>query len=73
MEPKANFSCYKVPHPLRPEMFVRIGLEDTANINFETQSQTARLMVANACKNLKTQFQELLDAWNPPSPQPAAQ
>jgi DNA-directed RNA polymerase subunit L len=73
MEPKATYAGDKVPHPLRPEMFVRIGLEDTANINFETQSQTARLMIANACKNLKTQFQELLDAWNPPSLQPATQ
>ena len=76
MEPKSTYAGYKVPHPLRPEMFIRIGLEDTANINFETQSQTARLMVANACKNLKTQFQELLDGWNPAPqqlPPPAAQ
>lgn len=70
MEPKASYVGYKVPHPLRPEMFVRLGLEDSANISTEVQSQTARLLVANACRNLKATFQQLLDAW---APKPAAQ
>ena len=65
LEPKANYVGYKVPHPLRPEMFVRLGMEGAVNISAEVQSQTARLLVANACKNLKNTFQQLLDAWVP--------
>jgi DNA-directed RNA polymerase subunit L/DNA-directed RNA polymerase alpha subunit len=60
-EPKATYVGYKVPHPLRPEMFVRVGVtvDDT-----ETQKQSVRLIIATACRKLKEQFRQLQGQWS---------
>jgi DNA-directed RNA polymerase subunit L/DNA-directed RNA polymerase alpha subunit len=60
-EPRISYAAYKVPHPLRPEMFVRIGMEGIDSI--ETQKQTARLVIASVCRHLKSMFQELRGKW----------
>lgn len=66
-EPKISYVGYKVPHPLRPEMFVRVG---TAIEDAETQKQSVRLVVAMGCRKLKEEFRHFQSTWNslfPPS------
>jgi len=60
-EPRITYAAYKVPHPLRPEMFVRIGMsvEDP-----DLRVQTARLVLANVCRALKNDFRTLEGSWN---------
>ena len=60
--PKVNYVGYKVPHPLRPEMFVRIALEDTIT-DPEIQKNMARLAIANACKYLIETFRSMQSSW----------
>lgn len=61
VEPKVTYAGYKVPHPLRPEMFVRIGM----NIGDpELRVQTARLVLANVCRFLRNEFRGLETSWN---------
>lgn len=57
--PTIQYAGYKVPHPLRHEMFVRIGVEGDK----ETQAQTARLAVASVCRHLKEYLQALGKSW----------
>jgi DNA-directed RNA polymerase subunit L len=54
--PKITFAGYSVPHPLRDEMVLRIGVEDG-------EEATARLAVANAAKGCVELFQQLRNAW----------
>lgn len=54
--PKITFAGYKVPHPLRDEMLVRIGVEDG-------QEATARLALAMACRGCVNIFDEMLTSW----------
>jgi DNA-directed RNA polymerase subunit L len=60
-EPKVTYVGYKVPHPLRPEMFLRVGtaVEDT-----ETQKQSVRLVAAMACRKLKEEFRHFQSLWS---------
>ena len=60
-EPKITYVGYKVPHPLRPEMFVRVG---TTGLDADTQKQSARLVLAMGCRTLKDNFRQLQGAWN---------
>ena len=60
--PKVNYVGYKVPHPLRPEMFVRIALQDDIT-DPEIQKNMARLAVANACKYLIETFRSMQSSW----------
>ena len=55
-----TYAGYKVPHPLRPEMFVRIGVEDA---DADTQKRTALLAVATVCRKLKEEFRALQASW----------
>jgi DNA-directed RNA polymerase subunit L/DNA-directed RNA polymerase alpha subunit len=57
-----TYAGYKVPHPLRPEMFVRIGTGDDA-ADTETQKRTALLAVATVCRKLKEEFRALQASW----------
>ena len=57
-----TYAGYKVPHPSRPEMFVRVGIKD--GLDEDMQKQTARRAVAEACKALKAQFKELAATWS---------
>ena len=55
-EPKITYAGYKVPHPLRDEMVLRIGVEDG-------EEATARLAFAAAAKGCVEMFQQLRNAW----------
>jgi DNA-directed RNA polymerase subunit L/DNA-directed RNA polymerase alpha subunit len=54
--PKVTFAGYKVPHPLRDEMILRIGVEDG-------KEETARLAFAEAAKGCVEMFQQMRNAW----------
>lgn len=61
-EPIITYVGYKVPHPLRPEMFIRVGISKDVT-DPEIQKQSARLVVASACRKMKTEFRALGAAW----------
>lgn len=54
--PKITYAGYCVPHPLRDEMVLRIGVEDG-------EEATARLAFAEAAKGCVDMFQKLRAAW----------
>jgi DNA-directed RNA polymerase subunit L/DNA-directed RNA polymerase alpha subunit len=54
--PKITFAGYCVPHPLRDEMVLRIGVEDG-------EEATARLALASAAKGCVEMFQKLRASW----------
>lgn len=54
--PKVTFAGYCVPHPLRDEMVLRIGVEDG-------EEATARLALATAAKGCVEMFQKLRASW----------
>jgi len=60
-EPRITYVGYKVPHPLKPEMFVRIGL--SADEDVEGQKNRARNAIATAARALKEQFRGLQSEW----------
>jgi DNA-directed RNA polymerase subunit L len=55
-EPKVTYAGYKVPHPLRDEMVLRIGVEDG-------EEATARLAFAKAAAGCVAMFQKMRNAW----------
>lgn len=57
-----TYAAYKVPHPLRPEMFVRVGVKE--GMDTDVQKQAARQAVAEACKELMKLFRVLTLAWD---------
>jgi DNA-directed RNA polymerase subunit L/DNA-directed RNA polymerase alpha subunit len=57
-----TYAGYKVPHPLRPEMFVRVGIKEGSDK--DVQQQSARQAVAEACRELKKMFEALTLAWD---------
>jgi len=54
--PRIMFAGYKIPHPLKDEMLLRIGVEDSNEL-------TARAALAAAAKGCKAMFQEWLRLW----------
>lgn len=54
--PKITYAGYSVPHPLRDEMVLRIGVEDG-------EEATARQALAEAAKGCVDMFQKLRTAW----------
>ena len=54
--PRLTFAGYKIPHPLKDEMLLRIGVEDGNEL-------TARTAIAEAAKGCKAMFQGWLNAW----------
>jgi DNA-directed RNA polymerase subunit L/DNA-directed RNA polymerase alpha subunit len=56
VNPKITFAGYSVPHPLRDEMVLRIGVEDG-------EEATARLALAKAAEGCVGMFQEMRRAW----------
>jgi DNA-directed RNA polymerase subunit L/DNA-directed RNA polymerase alpha subunit len=56
INPKITYAGYSVPHPLRDEMVLRIGVEDG-------EEATARLALAEAAKGCVDMFQKLRAAW----------
>lgn len=55
--PKITYAGYSVPHPLRDEMVLRIGVQDG-------QESTARLAVATAARDCATMFQQMSRQWS---------
>ena len=51
-----TFVGYKVPHPLRDEMLLRVGVADG-------QETTARVMVAKAAKGCADMFRQWRENW----------
>lgn len=64
-EPKITFAGYKVPHPLRDEMVLRIGVADG-------NQATARLALAKACRGCVEIFRGLRASWEAVTAQPAS-
>jgi DNA-directed RNA polymerase subunit L/DNA-directed RNA polymerase alpha subunit len=54
--PKITYAGYSVPHPLRDEMLLRIGVEDG-------EEATARMAIAEAAKGCVEMFQKLRTSW----------
>jgi DNA-directed RNA polymerase subunit L len=54
--PSISFAGYKIPHPLKDEMLLRIGVEDSNEV-------TARTAIAAAAKGCRAMFQEWLNLW----------
>lgn len=55
-QPKITYAGFTVPHPLRDEMLLRIGVEDR-------EETTARAAIAAAAQGCVGLFQELRRAW----------
>ena len=62
--PKIIFAGYKIPHPLKDEMLLRIGTEDGNEL-------TARQAIAVASRGCKAMFEEWLRLWTGGAPQMA--
>jgi DNA-directed RNA polymerase subunit L len=58
-----SYVAYKVPHPLRPEMFVRVGIETADAPDPTAQKHAAALVIARACQQLRDLFQSLRAKW----------
>lgn len=55
-EPRITFAGYSVPHPLRDEFILRIGVEDG-------EESTARRALAQACKGCVEMFKQMRLSW----------
>lgn len=62
--PKVTFAGYSVPHPLRDEMLLRIGVEDG-------EEATARQALAEAAKGCVDMFQKIRASWRATTGAPA--
>lgn len=62
--PRIIFAGYKIPHPLKDEMLLRIGVEDG-------NEMTARTAIAMAARGCKAMFQEWLRLWTGGQPMAA--
>jgi DNA-directed RNA polymerase alpha subunit/DNA-directed RNA polymerase subunit L len=69
-DPRLSYVGYKIPHPLRNEMYIRIAMhkdtEDgrgTMEDDIETLKNGARLALAGACKQLGEQFRVMRAGW----------
>jgi len=54
--PRISFAGYKIPHPLKDEMLLRVGVEDGNEV-------TARTAIAIAARGCKAMFQQWLSIW----------
>lgn len=54
--PRISFAGYKIPHPLKDEMLLRIGVDDGNEV-------TARTAIAMAARGCRAMFQEWLRLW----------
>ena len=53
---QVTYVGYKIPHPLRDEMLLRIAVKDN-------DEKTARDIIAQACRGCVTLFREMREAW----------
>ena len=68
-QPPVSYVAYKVPHPLKKEMFVRIGLAQEEDV--ETQKNIALNVIAAVTRALKAQLKDLSVAWSSQNKPPA--
>jgi len=68
-QPSVSYVAYKVPHPLKKEMFVRIGLAQEEDV--ETQKNIALNVMAAVTRALKAQLKDLSVAWSNQNKPPA--
>lgn len=61
-EPRLTYAGYKVPHPLKAEMVLRVGCP-LGEGDVEIQMQTARAAVGVVCRKLKDFFRSLQASW----------
>ena len=54
--PRITFAGYKIPHPLKDEMLLRIGVQDNSEV-------TVRGAIAMAARGCKAMFEGWLDTW----------
>jgi DNA-directed RNA polymerase subunit L/DNA-directed RNA polymerase alpha subunit len=54
--PRLTFAGYKIPHPLKDEMLLRVGVEDGNEL-------TVRAAIAEAAKGCRAMFEEWLRQW----------
>jgi DNA-directed RNA polymerase subunit L len=57
-EPRITYAGYKVPHPLRQEMFVRIGVPEG-----DQQELIARQAIASTCRHILHIFETMRQSW----------
>jgi DNA-directed RNA polymerase subunit L len=69
-DPRLSYVGYKIPHPLRHEMYIRIAMhkdtEDgkgTMEDDIEILKNGARLALANASKQLGEEFKKMREGW----------
>jgi DNA-directed RNA polymerase subunit L len=62
--PRISFAGYKIPHPLKDEMLLRIGVDDG-------NEMTARAAIAVASRGCRAMFQEWLRLWQGGAPRAA--
>jgi DNA-directed RNA polymerase subunit D len=55
-----DYAGYKIPHPLRDEMVIRLGVEDTKKFD----EATARQVLANAAKECSKMFLHMSVEWS---------
>jgi DNA-directed RNA polymerase II subunit RPB3 len=56
-ETKITYAGYKVPHPLRDEVLIRVGVNDG-------EQSTARKAFAEACNGCVLMFRQMREAWS---------
>jgi DNA-directed RNA polymerase subunit L/DNA-directed RNA polymerase alpha subunit len=59
-EGDVDFAGYKIPHPLRKEMVVRLGVEDSKKFD----EKAARYCIASAAKGLADMYREWSVEWS---------
>ena len=63
-EPRISYAGYKVPHPLKAEMVVRVGVDIEGLTDPEEQTMVARRAVANVCRGVKAIYDTMLEQWS---------
>jgi DNA-directed RNA polymerase subunit L/DNA-directed RNA polymerase alpha subunit len=56
-----TYAGYKIPHPLRPEMMLRVGVKEGMDVDI--QKTAVRRAIAAAARALKEEFHTILGAW----------
>jgi DNA-directed RNA polymerase subunit L/DNA-directed RNA polymerase alpha subunit len=64
MDKDITYVGYKVPHPLRDEMVVRVGMDFPQDTDKDGKEPAARLAVAKAAQELSIMFKQWRDDWN---------
>jgi DNA-directed RNA polymerase I and III subunit RPAC1 len=73
MNKDVSFVGYKIPHPLRDEMVLRVGVDFPTQPDIDGKETTARVAVAKAASACATMFGEWLIEWKRNSTGPRIQ